>query len=139
MIKERIMVASSSSSLDPEVNPRPDRELGKGHGTDALGPSDTSDSGSDIHGGFGLSRDIGLGLDTGTTSDPEESTAGGTAGPDIGDANLDSDSDATGTGERATAARDTVVEDGQDIDTDRIERLSQTPDPHSVDGEDEEE
>ena len=32
---------------------------GKGHGTGALGPSDSSDSGSDIRGGPGLNRDDG--------------------------------------------------------------------------------
>ena len=126
------MPASTTSSLDPELIPVPDRQLGKGHGTDALGPSDTSDSGSDVHGGIGLSHQIVLPLETGTTSDPEESTAGGTAGPDIGDANLDSDSDAEGTGERATASRDTVVEDGRDIDTDRVEYLGRVPDLHAV-------
>jgi len=41
----------------------------------------------------------------------------------VGDANLDSDSDASGTGETATAGRDTVAELGADIDTDHIETL----------------
>jgi hypothetical protein len=110
------------STLDPDVIHESDRTLGVGHGTDALGPSDTSDSGSDIHGEPGWYREVGIrGLETGTTSDPEQSSAGFTAGPDIGDANLDSDSDSGGTGEHATAARDTVVRDGQDIDTDHIE------------------
>jgi hypothetical protein len=135
MSKERIMARSSSSSLDPDLVPVPDRQLGQGHGTDVLGPSDSSDSGSDIHGGIGLSRDIGIGLDTGTNSDPEQSTAR-EAGPDIGDADLDSDSDATGTGERAAAGRDTVAEDGRDIDTDRITHIAQVPDPHASDDED---
>ena len=124
------MATSTTSSLNPELVPVADREIGKGHGTDALGPSDTSDSGSDVHGGIGLSHQIVLPLDTGTTSDLEENTAGGTAGPDIGDANLDSDSDAEGTGERATAGRDTTIEDGRDIDADRIERIAQVPDLH---------
>jgi hypothetical protein len=131
------MAASSSSSLDPEIVTTPDRQLGQGHGIDALGPSDTSDTGSDVRGGIGLSHEIDIGLDTGTTSDPEDSTAGGTAGPDVGDANLDSDSDAMGTGERATAGRDTVIEDGQDIDTDRIQHMSQVADPHANDEEEE--
>lgn len=113
------MATSTTSSLNPELVPVADREIGKGHGTDALGPSDTSDSGSDVHGGIGLSHEIVLPLDTGT------------AGPDVGDANLDSDSDAEGTGERATAGRDTVIKDGRDIDADRIERLGQVPDLHT--------
>ncbi|MES2536634.1 MAG: hypothetical protein V4632_12260 [Pseudomonadota bacterium] len=119
------MASLLPSTLDPESTSLPDRQLGKGHGTDALGPSDSSDTGSDVHGGFGLAQQVGkdLHLGTGTTSDPEESTAGYTEGPDIGDANLDSDTDSSGTGERATADRDTVVSDGQDIDTDHIEWL----------------
>lgn len=109
------------SSLDPDNLTRGrDRRLGRGHGTAALGPSDSSDSGSDLQGAPGLAEDSGLDLDTGTTSDPERSTAHYTAGPDVGDANLDSDTDANGTGERATAGRDTVVRDGSDIDTDHI-------------------
>lgn len=62
---------------------------------------------------------------SGSTSDLEESTAHRMAGPDVGDANLDSDSDSSGTGERATAGRDTVVEGGADIDTDQIFHASQ--------------
>lgn len=112
------------SSLDPDNLTRGrDRRLGRGHGTLALGPSDSSDSGSDLQGAPGLADDSGLDFDTGTTSDPERGTAHYTAGPDVGDANLDSDTDATGTGERATAGRDTVVRDGADIDTDHIEEF----------------
>src|SRR4051794_40956968 len=55
----------------------------KGHGTAALGPSDTSDSGSDIQGGPGLNRDDGLMQPPGTTSDPDVDAVGATAGPDI--------------------------------------------------------
>lgn len=115
-----------SSTLDPDAYNEPDRQLGIAHGTDALGPSDTSDSGSDIHGEAGFSQEIGIeGLQTGTTSDPDTSTAGYTAGPDIGDTNLDSDSDANGTGERAAAGRDTSVSDGQDIGTDRVDFIGE--------------
>jgi hypothetical protein len=49
--------------------------------------------------------------------------AGGTAGPDVGDANLDSDTDSGGTGERAAAGRDAVARDGGDIDTDHVETM----------------
>jgi hypothetical protein len=88
---------------------------------DALGPSDTSDSGSDLKGAPGLAQQIdGFGLDR-NPMDLEESLANYTAGPDIGDANMDSDSDSNGTGERAAAVRDTVVPDGADIAPDRIE------------------
>ena len=87
----------ASSPLDPGSGPRtPDRDVTRGHGTRALGPSDSSDSGSDL---------------------------GDSAGPGIGDANLDSDSDRFGTGERAEAPRDEAAEDGADIDADRIERI----------------
>ena len=104
-----------------------DRSLGKGHGTSALGPSDSSDSGSDLHGAPGLasqSREIdGFGLDKPGETDLEESFANYTAGPDVGDANLDSDSDRGGTGETARADRDMLAKDGADIDTDHIERV----------------
>jgi hypothetical protein len=73
--------------------PTPDRILDKGHGTRALGPSDSSDSGSDVIG----------------------------AGPNVGDANLDSDSDRFGTGESASALPDTAQADGADIAPDHIE------------------
>jgi hypothetical protein len=78
----------------------------KGHGTGALGPSDSSDTGSDIVGNSGLDRQGGLPLDRGTTSDPDVDGPGATAGPDVGDTDLDSDSDRYGTGERAAAGRD---------------------------------
>jgi hypothetical protein len=111
----------ADSTLDPDyLTSGPDRSLGRGHGTDALGPSDISDTGSDLQ-GTGLSGDIGLDMDEGTTSDPERSTAGGSAGPDVGDANLDSDTDSGGTGERAAAGRDSVEADGEDIDTDQVQ------------------
>ena len=80
---------TGSSTLDPDNFPeRPDRSLGRGHGVDALGPSDISDSGSDVVGGPGfagnLDDDQVIHLDEGTTDDMEASSAGGTAGPDIG-------------------------------------------------------
>jgi hypothetical protein len=111
----------ADSTLDPDnFTEGPDRKLGRGHGTGSLGPSDISDSGSDTR-GPGLAQDIDVGLDTGTTSDIDRSLAGGSDGPDLGDANLDSDSDSGGTGERKEAARDTVRRTGGDIDTDRVE------------------
>ena len=67
----------ADSTLDPDyLTGGRDRSLGRGHGTDALGPSDLSDTGSDMQ-GAGLARDVGLGMDEGTTSDPDRSTAGG--------------------------------------------------------------
>ena len=119
---------TGNSTLDPDNFPDPpDRSLGTGHGTGALGPSDSSDSGSDLIGGAGLAGEGILDLGSGTTSDLEASSAGGTAGPDVGDADLDSDSDSGGTGERAAAGRDSVVRDGADIDVDRIESMPSVP------------
>lgn len=104
----------ANSTLDPDREkhaPTPQR-----HGTAQLGPSGTSDSGSDLQ-GPGLALDAGLDLETGTTSDPERS---GGAGHDVGDANLDGDSDEAGTGERATAGRDDEAGAARDIAPDRI-------------------
>jgi len=97
----------SQSTLNQTGESKPD--VTKGHGTGALGPSDSSDSGSDIVGNRGLNHDDGLGLARGTTSDPDEDGAGATAGADIGDADLDSDSDRSGTGERGAAGRDSAT------------------------------
>jgi hypothetical protein len=116
----------ATSPLDPSnMSGRSnDRSLGRGHGTRALGPSDSSDSGSDLVGAPGLARQVdGFGIDRGNTNESEESFAGNTAGPDVGDANLDSDSDRSGTGETAAASRDVVSPDGSDIDADHIEAL----------------
>lgn len=90
-----------------------------GHGTEALGPSDSSDSGSDIVGAQGLAEDSGLEHDPGTTSDMDR---GPGAGPDLGDANLDSDSDSGGTGERRGAGRDDSSREAGDIRPDKITR-----------------
>ena len=73
-----------------------DRDVTRGHGTRALGPSDSSDSGSDLV---------------------------GAPGPDIGDPDNDGDSDRSGTGETASADPDIRQADGADIDTDHIERI----------------
>lgn len=90
----------------------------KGHGVGALGPSDTSDSGSDIVGGPGMADDIDPGIARGTTEDPGDAGTD-TAGPDIGDGDLSGDSDSGGTGERAAAGRDPAYTD-RDIGVDRI-------------------
>jgi hypothetical protein len=112
---------TGTSTLDPDNFPQGrDRRVQRGHGIDALGPSDTSDSGSDLHGAPGVARQDVLDLGHGTTSDLEASGTHGTAGPDVGDANLDSDSDSSGTGERAAAGRDADIEDGADIAPDQV-------------------
>jgi hypothetical protein len=92
---------SGSSTLDPDNFPaRPDRRLGAGHGTGALGPSDSSDSGSDLVGAPGLPLDV----------------------QDEGDVALDSATDSGGTGERAASGLETV-HDGADIDVDHVESI----------------
>jgi hypothetical protein len=107
-------MADSTLDITGEEPPN----TGRGHGTEALGPSDTSDTGSDVAGGPGLRDELGLGLDRGTTEDPG-SAGTSTAAPDIGDGNLDSDSDSSGTGERASAGRDGAVSD-RDISVDQV-------------------
>lgn len=123
---------SGISTLDPDNFPEaPDRSLGKGHGTDALGPSDNSDSGSDVMGGpgfaVGVDEDLIADLDRGTNEDYSIGHGSDTAGADMGDAELDSDSDAGGTGERASAGRDSGVRDGADIDVDSIQSFEDVP------------
>lgn len=106
----------------------------KGHGTGALGPSDSTDSGSDVAGGPGFDE----GLDDDQSREMPMRTRGG-AGRDLGDPNLDSDSDRYGTGERGasgvdaseandtTLTIDTGVESGSDEfddpDVTEIERI----------------
>ena len=85
-----------------------DRVLGRGHGTAALGPSDSSDSGSDVRGGGAERR--------------------------IGDAGLDSDSDRNGTGERLGATPDAEFEEGADIAPDTIERIPEEGDADEDEG-----
>jgi hypothetical protein len=97
---------AESSLLHPQHTPP---STTKGHGTDALGPSDSSDSGSDVRGGPGLNHDDGLGPRAGSTSDPDVDKRRATAGADLGDADLDSDSDRNGTGERGAAGRDSAL------------------------------
>ena len=112
------------STLNETGESKPD--VTKGHGTGALGPSDSSDSGSDIVGNRGLNHDGGLPFARGTTSDPDEDGARADAGADIGDADLDSDSDRYGTGERGAAGRDSATpvdqtfaeQDAGDIESD---------------------
>jgi hypothetical protein len=98
-------MAESTLQHDTDTPPA----VNKGHGTRSLGPSDSSDSGSDIRGGPGLNQEEGLFPHEGNTSDDDVDGPGATAGPDIGDADLDSDSDRNGTGERAAAGRDSTV------------------------------
>ena len=99
----------SASSLDPDNLPGlPDRVLGTGHGKGALGPSDNSDSGSDVQGIPGQDQE-----------------------------SLDSDSDAAGTGERAGVEPENAAPDGGDIDVDHIEGMVPGRAIDDVEGEEE--
>ena len=94
----------AGSTLTPSNLPAgPDRRIHQGHGTSALGPSDSSDSGSDLRGAAG-------------------------SPPDFGGSDLDSDSDSQGTGERGAATGDEDAREGADIDTDHVERIVPEPD-----------
>lgn len=88
-----------------------DRTVDKGHGTEALGPSNSSDSGSDVAG----------------------------AGALLGDTDLSADSDAEGTGERAEAGGDNAQPPSRDVAPDRVltpddPSLGLTDGPQSADG-----
>jgi hypothetical protein len=74
-------------------------------------------------GGPGLRPESEAGRDIDEGSLPVDRGPWTTAGPDVGDAELDGDSDAEGTGERAAAGRDTVRPNG-DIAPDRVESES---------------
>lgn len=111
----------AGSTLDPDNIPaRRGRKTVKGTDVKSLGPSDTSDSGSDMA-GPGLLDDDVLPLGRGTNEDPE----GGTlrkieAGASVGDREMDENSDAAGTGEHLTAGKEPRVRVNADRDTDRI-------------------
>src|SRR5690349_21541631 len=91
---------ATSSILGGETAP----QTPSGRDTDALGPSDSSDSGSDVQGERGFDA-----LD--------EGQIGGDR------ADLGSDSDASGTGERGAAVHDTDIVEGADIAPDRIDSI----------------
>jgi hypothetical protein len=113
---------ASSSSLDPENFPdaQDSRKTPKGHDTKALGPSDSSDSGSDMA-GPGLIDDDALNLDRGTNEDVEAGRDEvADAGPSVGDLGMEGNSDRYGTGEHLTAGKDPRIREGGDIATDRI-------------------
>jgi len=92
---------SQSSILGGERAP----QQSSGRDAETLGPSDTSDSGSDIQGA------------TRMKTEPEEGFESGGATPVV----EDSDTDAGGTGERAEAVPE-GARDGADIGPDRIAR-----------------
>ena len=108
---------SQSSILGGDRAP----QQASGRDDDLLGPSDTSDTGSDIQGATRLK------------TEPEEGELGG-ATPVV----ADSDTDAEGTGERAEAVPE-GARDGADIAPDRIARSKDALDgAESIDSRDDE-
>jgi hypothetical protein len=95
----------SGSTLNP---PEDDGvEYGKGHGTGALGPSDSSDSGSDVQGEKRYPGDI---------EDELDAHALGQSA-----AELNSDTDRAGTGEVASADGDNNLQSDADILPDEVQ------------------
>ena len=113
---------AGSSTLDPDNFPTPGRgqKVPKGHDTRSLGPSDSSDSGSDMA-GPGLTEADMLHLDRGTNEDSEagSKTRIG-AGRNIGDREMDDTSDAEGTGEHLTGGPEPDVRANSDEGFDRV-------------------
>src|SRR3954465_7606455 len=105
--------------VDKIISPAQGSEY-KGHDLKSIGPSDSSDSGSDLQ-GPGLIDDDLLGLDRGTNEDSE----GGhlstrDAGASVGDLDSDENSDRSGTGEHMAAGKEPDIREGGDIAPDRI-------------------
>lgn len=109
------------SISDPDNLPvRRQRKLLEGHDVGALGPSDSSDTGSDMAGPGLIDEDV-LGLDRGTNTDSEGGRANiADAGPSIGDLGMDENSDRYGTGEHHTVGKEPRVRVGGDIGIDRV-------------------
>lgn len=112
----------AGSTLDPDNFPHGGRKrkTQKGHDTRSLGPSDTSDSGSDMAGPGQIDDDI-LKLDRGTNEDTEAGRHNvADAGPSVGDLEMDENSDSVGTGEHLTAGKDPRMRVNADRDADRV-------------------
>ncbi|MFT4067479.1 chemotaxis protein [Paraburkholderia sp.] len=94
-----------SSTLNPDEEPQ--HTVKQTDGTiGTLGPSDSSDSGSDVAGAKRHEFDVDSELDNHAL--------------ETGDAELGSDTDRSGTGERAAADGDSTLETDRDIDTDHV-------------------
>lgn len=94
-----------SSTLNPDEEPQHIVKETAGT-TGALGPSDSSDSGSDVAGAKRHAFDIDSELDNHAL--------------ETGDSELGSDTDRAGTGERAAADGDSTLTADGDIEPDRI-------------------
>ncbi len=109
------------TTLTPDnIPPRRPTSVPPGHDVKSLGPSDSSDSGSDMAGPGLIDADM-LNLDRGTVEDMEAGDDDiADAGPSVGDIGMDEDSDRDGTGTRMSADLDPRAGDGADIAPDRI-------------------
>jgi hypothetical protein len=95
-----------STTLNPDEEPQ--QQVKQTGGTKgALGPSDSSDSGSDVAGAKRHEFDVDSELDNHAL--------------ETGDTDLGSDTDRSGTGERAAADGDSTLVDDADIEPDRID------------------
>jgi hypothetical protein len=109
------------TTLTPDnIPPQRPAAFPPGHDVKSLGPSDSSDSGSDMAGPGLIDADM-LNLDRGTSEDME----GGdddlaNAGGSVGDIGMDEDSDRNGTGTRTSADLEPRGGDASDIGPDRI-------------------
>jgi hypothetical protein len=111
-----------ASTLDPDQFPLDDkrRPSTPGHDVKSLGPSDSSDSGSDLAGPGVTEVDL-LNLDRGTNQDTETGRQNSAdSGPSIGDLGMDSDSDRFGTGEHLTAGKEPGIRTNADRGFDRV-------------------
>ncbi len=110
-----------SSILDPDnLVPSANQQSVKGHDIKSLGPSDSSDSGSDMT-GPGLVNDDMLNLDRGTNADVESGSYNkADDGTSVGDLGMADNSDRYGTGEHMTAGKDPHVRVSADVDSDRV-------------------
>ncbi|MEM5436210.1 chemotaxis protein [Paraburkholderia diazotrophica] len=109
------------STLNPDDEGRPEVQQA-GHDNASLGPSDSSDSGSDVTGAKRHDFDKENELDNHAL--------------ETGEAELSSDSDRAGTGERASADGDSTLEQNEDIDVDRVIGATGEEEPEEgVDGD----
>jgi hypothetical protein len=111
----------AGSTLNPDNFPAANPlKAPPGHDTRTLGPSDSSDSGSDIAGPDLLDDDL-RNLERGTNEDSEAGRRNvADAGPSLGDIGMDDNSDRFGTGEHLAAGKDPRIRIGGDIGVDRV-------------------
>ncbi|MCY0387626.1 chemotaxis protein [Robbsia sp. Bb-Pol-6] len=106
----------SGSTLNPPAESPPG--TGIGHSTAELGPSDSSDSGSDVQGAVRHPSDIDDELDAHALEE--------------GALEFDSDTDQSGTGERASADGDGDLRLDGDILPDSVESIADIADDASL-------